>query len=42
MSTQDKPMTIRRDRIGRRIGRLAADEIGRMNLALAFVMGLAD
>jgi len=38
----DKPVTIRRERVGRRIGRLRAAEIARLNTALAFVMGLAD
>jgi mRNA interferase MazF len=38
----DKPVTIRRERIGRTIGRLGAEDIGRLNVALAFVMGLAD
>jgi mRNA interferase MazF len=38
----DKPVTIRRERIGRRIGRLGAADIGRLNVALALVMGLAD
>ena len=38
----DKPVTIRRERIGRRIGRLTAEETTRLNLALALVMGLAD
>jgi mRNA interferase MazF len=38
----DKPVTVRRERIGRRIGRLAAADIARLNAALAFVMGLAD
>jgi mRNA interferase MazF len=38
----DKPVTIRRDRVGAIIGQLAADEVGRLNSALAFVMGLAD
>ena len=38
----DKPVTVRRSRIGRSIGRLDADDIGRLNVALAFVMGLAD
>jgi len=37
----DKPTTIRRDRIGRAIGRLAAREIAELNASLAFVMGLA-
>jgi mRNA interferase MazF len=38
----DKPVTVRRNRIGRRIGRLGAAEIARLNVALAFVLGLAD
>ncbi len=38
----DKPVTIRRERIGRRIGRLGAEEMARLNVALAFVIGLAD
>jgi mRNA interferase MazF len=38
----DKPVTIRRERIGRRIGRLDENELARLNVALAFVMGLAD
>ena len=38
----DKPVTVRRERIGRPIGRLAAGDLGRLNVALAFVMGLAD
>lgn len=38
----DKPVTVRRARIGPTIGRLDADEIGRLDVALAFVMGLAD
>jgi mRNA interferase MazF len=38
----DKPVTVRRERIGRRIGHLAAADIARLNAALAFVMGLAD
>jgi mRNA interferase MazF len=38
----DKPVTIRRGRIGQRIGRLGAADIARLNVALAFVMGLAD
>ncbi len=37
----DKPVTVRRDRIGQRIGSLAADEVARLDVALAFVMGLA-
>jgi mRNA interferase MazF len=38
----DKPVTLRRERIGRQIGRLSSDEIARLNVALAFVLGLAD
>jgi mRNA interferase MazF len=38
----DKPVTVRRERIGRRIGRLANEDIVRLNTALAFVIGLAD
>ena len=36
----DKPVTVRRKRIGRRIGALGSTDIARLNLALAFVMGL--
>lgn len=38
----DKPVTIRRVRIGRKIGHLDPRDISRLNIALAFVMGLAD
>jgi len=38
----DKPVTIRRERIGHRIGRLEDKDIVRLNIALAFVIGLAD
>lgn len=38
----DKPVTIRRERVGRRIGSLDETDIARLNVALAFVMGLAD
>lgn len=38
----DKPVTIGRARIGPQIGRLAAADMARLNVALAFVMGLAD
>lgn len=38
----DKPATVRRNRVGRAIGRLAAHEIAELNASLAFVMGLAD
>jgi mRNA interferase MazF len=38
----DKPVTVRRERIGRQVGRLNKKDISRLNIALAFVMGLAD
>jgi mRNA interferase MazF len=38
----DKPVTIHRDRLGRRIGSLDETDIARLNVALAFVMGMAD
>ena len=38
----DKPVTVHRDRIGRRIGRLGPAEMARLNVALALVLGLAD
>jgi mRNA interferase MazF len=38
----DKPVTIRRERIGQPIGELDHTDIARLNIALAFVMGLAD
>ena len=38
----DKPVTIRRERVGRKIGHLEDRDIARLNIALAFVMGLAD
>jgi mRNA interferase MazF len=38
----DKPVTVRRSRIGQIVGRLSDPDIGRLNIALAFVMGLAD
>ena len=38
----DKPVTVRRERIGQRIGRLEAVDMTRLNAALALVMGLAD
>ena len=38
----DKPVTVRRARIGRSIGRLDNSDIRRLNIALAFVMGLTD
>ena len=38
----DKPVTVRRARVGRSIGRLDDSDVARLNAALAFVMGLAD
>ena len=38
----DKPVTIRRERIGRLVGHLDDKDIARLNIALAFVIGLAD
>ncbi len=38
----DKPVTIRRERVVRSIGHLDSADVGRLNIALAFVMGLAD
>lgn len=38
----DKPVTIRRVRLGRLIGHLDDKDLARLNIALAFVMGLAD
>jgi mRNA interferase MazF len=38
----DKPVTVRRERVGQQIGRLTAADMTRLNAALAFVMGLAD
>jgi mRNA interferase MazF len=38
----DKPITVRRHRIGRTIGRLAAADLGHLNIALALVLGLGD
>ncbi|HTX50228.1 MAG TPA: type II toxin-antitoxin system PemK/MazF family toxin, partial [Caulobacteraceae bacterium] len=35
----ERPVTVRRDRIGRRIGRLSAADMARVGVALAFVMG---
>jgi mRNA interferase MazF len=37
----DKPVTIRRERVGDTIGRLGRADMARLNAALAFVMGLA-
>ncbi len=38
----DKPVTVRRERIGQTIGRLDNQDMARLNAALAFVLGLAD
>ncbi len=38
----DKPVTIRRERIGQKIGRLGSQDMARLTAALAFVLGLAD
>jgi mRNA interferase MazF len=38
----DKPVTVRRPRIGQQIGRLASDDMARLSVALAFVIGLSD
>jgi len=38
----DKPVTIRRERIGRKIGHLGDRDMARLGAALAFVLGLAD
>jgi mRNA interferase MazF len=40
--TADKPVTIRRERVRRKIGNLDDADVARLNIALAFVMGLAD
>jgi mRNA interferase MazF len=38
----DKPVTVRRSRIGRTVGHLGPKDLSRLNVALAFAMGLAD
>ena len=38
----DKPVTIRRERVGQKIGYLGSQDLARLNAALAFVLGLAD
>jgi mRNA interferase MazF len=38
----NKPVTIRRERVGRRIGSLDERDIARLNVALALVVELAD
>jgi mRNA interferase MazF len=37
----DKPVTVRRQRVGETIGQLAEADIRRLDVAIAFVMGLA-
>jgi mRNA interferase MazF len=38
----DKPVSVARARVSQRIGRLTASDLNRLDVALAFVMGLAD
>ena len=38
----DKPVTIRRERVGQKIGHLGDQDMARVGIALAFVFGLAD
>ena len=38
----DKPVTVRRERLGQTIGRLGSQDMARLGAALAFVLGLAD
>jgi mRNA interferase MazF len=38
----DKPITIRRERVGQTIGRLGGQDMARLGIALAFVFGIAD
>jgi mRNA interferase MazF len=38
----DKPVAVRRERIGRRVGHIDDQDVSRLNIALAFVMGLAN
>jgi mRNA interferase MazF len=38
----DKPVTIRRERVGQTIGRLGSQDMTRLGIALALVFGLAD
>jgi mRNA interferase MazF len=38
----DKPVTIRRERVGQTIGHLGSQDMARLGIALAFVFGLAD
>ena len=38
----DKIMTVARNKLGRRIGALSAEEMGEVQLSLAFVLGFVD
>lgn len=38
----DKPATVRRERIGRVIGHLGNEDMARLDVALAFVLGLTN
>ncbi|HZK99882.1 MAG TPA: type II toxin-antitoxin system PemK/MazF family toxin [Caulobacteraceae bacterium] len=38
----DKPVTIRRQRVGSSVGRLSPADMVKLNTTLAFVLGLAD
>ena len=38
----DKPSTIRKSRVGRKIGRLNPSDLTRLNSALSFALGLLD
>jgi mRNA interferase MazF len=38
----DKPVSIRRERVGQKIGHLSDQDMARVGIALAFVFGLAD
>ncbi|WP_160009126.1 type II toxin-antitoxin system PemK/MazF family toxin [Rhizobium sp. 18055] len=38
----DKPLTVRRHRVGSVIGSLSQEDIQRLNVALAFALGLSD
>ena len=38
----DKPVTVRRERIGNRLGQLEQGEIRQLNQALALALGLAE
>ena len=37
----DKPVSIVREKVGRVIGRLSSADMGKVDVALAFVLGLA-